>query len=435
MEALFSVFQGIFVRLLDYSLDVSILICLIFLIRFTIRKKLPAWWNYGLWVILIFRMLIPFGPENIFIFSNIVPSFSDSVLFELPAVNMNDSGGIGDSGFFIEYGLILLWLTGIFSFGIYIFIKNHRFRMIIKSQPFLTDKKVIDLLEECKIRMDMNTVPGVIITDRIKSPALFGYLRPMLLLPEGTIEKLNDIELAYVFMHELGHLKRHDIAISWILSIIQVLNWFNPFVWIAFHNMRVDLESACDASVLARISRRQSLDYGKTIISFLDKFCRNRQLPALAGIMESRSQIKSRIIMIKNYKKLSRKGAIAAASFLVFIGLLAFSFSGFANIRQKQAEKIYSIQDIDTAPKIVRMIYPLYPAQAKMLGISGRVMIRLIITSTGEVKDPEIVESSSEGIFDESAVSAVKKYVFTPGQKNGKAVDCIARMPIAFNID
>ena len=42
----------------------TLLICLILAIKAFSGKKLPAWWNYGLWLLLLFRMLIPWGLES-----------------------------------------------------------------------------------------------------------------------------------------------------------------------------------------------------------------------------------------------------------------------------------------------------------------------------------------------------------------------------------
>jgi len=57
--------------------------------------------------------------------------------------------------------------------------------------------------------------------------------------------------LRYVFLHELGHLKRGDILVNWLMALPLVLHWFNPLVWYAIQRIRVDGESACDALALS----------------------------------------------------------------------------------------------------------------------------------------------------------------------------------------
>ncbi len=434
MESLFSGFQTMFIWLLDYTIDVSILICLIFVIRFATRKKLPAWWHYSLWLILLIRMLVPMGFETISNLFYFVPAFKEITLFELSATATNATSMNQVWHLEIEQALLYLWISGVIVFGIFVLMKNLNFWMIIKSRPLLIDQNLLDLLEECKRRMKIHTVLGVVITDRVKCPALFGYIRPRLLLPEGTLEKLNHQELTYVFMHELGHLKRHDIGVSWLLSIMQVIHWFNPLVWFAIYQMRVDQESACDASALSRIRYNQTAEYGQAIIGFLEKFCQNRQLPALAGIMESKSQMKRRIAMITNYKRLTRLTTIVALVSLISIGFISIVLSGCAGVKQSQTEKKTSADQVDVTPKLIGETIPKYPFNAAKDRIEGRVVLRFVVNREGNVREPEVVSAEPEGFFEQAALEAITGYKFEPAKKDGKPVDCIVKMPIIFKL-
>jgi TonB family protein len=299
---------------------------------------------------------------------------------------------------------------------------------------------VLDLLEDCKRRMKINTVLGIMVTGKVKSPALFGYIRPRLLLPEGILEELNDTELAYVFMHELGHLKRHDIGISWLLTLLQIIHWFNPLVWLAFYQMRVDQESACDASVLSRIKHNQCVDYANTIIGFLERFCRNRQLPALVGILENKTQIERRIAMITYYKRLSPKMTYAVFALLISIGFISFALSGCAEVRQGPPEKVvdtggeYKLGEVDEPPRVLRAVNPLYPADAAKERVEGRVVVQFVVTKEGTVAEPIVIESVPEGVFDEAAIASAEQYIFTPAVHNGQPVDCIVRLPTIFEL-
>jgi len=59
---------------------------------------------------------------------------------------------------------------------------------MIKRSTLSADKKTLDLLEECKNRLNIRKEVDVIITDKVRSPALFGYFHPRLLLPQGILE-------------------------------------------------------------------------------------------------------------------------------------------------------------------------------------------------------------------------------------------------------
>jgi TonB family protein len=70
----------------------------------------------------------------------------------------------------------------------------------------------------------------------------------------------------------------------------------------------------------------------------------------------------------------------------------------------------------------------------RMIFTEGRVLLRFIVTKDGGVRDPEVIEAEPEGIFEASAIEALKNYIFAPATKNGEPVDCIAKLPMTFNV-
>ena len=200
----------------------------------------------------------------------------------------------------------------------------------------ITQQKILELLEDCKFQLGLQTVIGVVETDGVKTPCLFGYLRPRLLLPHGILDEMGREELRYVFLHELAHLKRHDILIGWLMAIVQVLHWFNPAVWFAMAQISRDRELACDELALSRLKENESKAYGATILTFLERFARQQKLPAMAGIAENQSLIKRRITMIAQFKnrKISWLPVIA-----IILLLLATTFTSAQIDSEPKAEK------------------------------------------------------------------------------------------------
>ncbi|GAF77920.1 unnamed protein product, partial [marine sediment metagenome] len=219
--------------------------------------------------------------------------------------------------------LPLIWLTGALILAVYVCASNFNLLRIVKRERPLTDQKILDLLEDCKAEMGIRIILGVVATDKVKSPALFGFIRPRLLLPKGMLDTLSREELRYVFLHELAHLKRHDIYIGWLMSLLQVLHWFNPLIWLAFYRLRADRELACDALVLARTQSGQAKDYGRTIVNLLERFSRSQRLPAMAGILETKAQLKRRITMIAKFKKDSYRWSPLAMVFIIVLACVA----------------------------------------------------------------------------------------------------------------
>ena len=182
-------------------------------------------------------------------------------------------------------------------------------------------------------------------TGDVESPALFGYFKPRRLLPEGIRDRLGRQELYHVFLHELGHVKRHDIGVSLVTTVLQVAHWFNPLVWYAFYHLRTDQEAACDAHILSRIGRDRLSDYAHTIVRLLECSCRNRQLPALVGFLENVPQSTRRITMIAGSAKRSGGMTFGAALLLLLLGTVAFT--GARETREAEVNEGTSIPALE----------------------------------------------------------------------------------------
>ena len=114
-----------------------------------------------------------------------------------------------------------------------------------------------------------------------------------------------------MFLHELSHIKRQDILTGWLMTALQILHWFNPLVWLAFHRMRVDRELACDALALSYAKEEENQPYGRTIIKLLEGFGCSAWAPSMAGTVENKNQMKERISMIAKFRKTSHGPALA----------------------------------------------------------------------------------------------------------------------------
>ena len=68
-------------------------------------------------------------------------------------------------------------------------------------------------------------------------------------------------------------------------------------------------------------------------------------------------------------------------------------------------------------------VAPVYPRRAQTRGIEGFVLLEFVVTKTGAVRDPRIIESQPPGIFDRAALSAALKFKYKPKVVNGEPID------------
>jgi protein TonB len=97
-----------------------------------------------------------------------------------------------------------------------------------------------------------------------------------------------------------------------------------------------------------------------------------------------------------------------------------------------ETDAIFSVADLDQAPRVVYQPAPDYPAELKKKKIAGTVYILFLVDMAGRVVNP-IVQKSTQPAFDQPALQAVRKWRFEPGKRAGKAVQFKMRVPITFS--
>jgi len=65
--------------------------------------------------------------------------------------------------------------------------------------------------------------------------------------------------------------------------------------------------------------------------------------------------------------------------------------------------------------------------------VEGVVTLIFVLDETGRVEDPR-VENSSRPEFEKPALDAIRKWRFSPGQKDGQAVRTYIRVPLRFRV-
>ena len=81
-------------------------------------------------------------------------------------------------------------------------------------------------------------------------------------------------------------------------------------------------------------------------------------------------------------------------------------------------------------------VAPVYPRRAQTRGIEGYVLLEFIVTRTGAVTDPVVLESKPPGIFDRAAMNAALKFKYKPKVVNGEAIDVAGvRNRITFELE
>jgi protein TonB len=87
---------------------------------------------------------------------------------------------------------------------------------------------------------------------------------------------------------------------------------------------------------------------------------------------------------------------------------------------------------IDVTPaKLVKRVTPVAPSGIPRK-TAGFVVVRFTINESGRVADLAVVESQPQGVFDDAAQDAVRKWIYEPRKENGVAVEQPAKARLVF---
>ena len=197
-------------------------------------------------------------------------------------------------------------------------------RRLRRDASWVTDTAALDLLEECRKASGLGREVALLKTDLVTAPAVFGWLRPRLLLPARDVARLDHRDLTHIFMHELTHVRRHDVAMNAALHLARVAHWFNPLAGVALRRLRAAREAVRDADALRRLDSIEPVAYARTLIKLMERPDVARPLTTV-GLLDGDDDSRRRILMLANFDHRPRHGAVLGATALGLIGWLTFT--------------------------------------------------------------------------------------------------------------
>lgn len=226
-----------------------------------------------------------------------------------------------------ESVLAAVWLAGIALLIAVRLVASWSFRRRLRSAVPVADERFWRVLRGEWQRSGLPRARALpcLETPAVAAPALYGLLRPRLLLPPGLIARLTDDELRHVVLHELGHWRRRDLLAQELMHAAAVLHWFNPLAWIASRLARIDCELACDEFVLRREPADHASAYGETLLKVLGLVRRHRRPPMAVAMLEDGRELSRRIHTIAHYRAASRVTAVAGGALIMVLAAVSLT--------------------------------------------------------------------------------------------------------------
>jgi beta-lactamase regulating signal transducer with metallopeptidase domain len=220
---------------------------------------------------------------------------------------------------FVTLGwLVLVLVMGTLLVQRIMFVRN----LIRQSKP--AGEKLLGRLEKCAEIMGVRGKIRLKISPNAASPSVCGLVRPVILIPDNLTNHLKPDQVDAILMHELAHVKRGDLWVTLVQTILQIGYFYNPLLWVANAIIRRIREQAVDEMVMV-VMGENAAEYPETLLN-VSKLVWSK--PALGlrliGVVESRSALTGRIKHILNHPlpKTAKIGVMGLAAVIFAAAVL-----------------------------------------------------------------------------------------------------------------
>ena len=245
---------------------------------------------------------------------------------------------------YVEYSGILnnkidkvctLWFCGVVVMFLRVlwgllFVRKLRYSVIASGSPTL-DKFTNDL--QSRLGIGRNVVLG--LSELVSGPLTVGWLKPVILLPIATVNRLSVVQLEFIIAHELAHIKRNDYLVNILQNLVEVLLFFNPFVWLISSRIRIEREHCCD-DIALELCGGDRVELVKTLVAVADI----SNIPRLGMAMAKKDSLF--ILRIKRIINMETQQTFKLGQFIALLCILFISAGSFLYANESLVSELQS---------------------------------------------------------------------------------------------
>ncbi len=339
---------------LSMSVSGSLLILLLLLEKRFLQNKISRQWQYYIWLIVVLRLLLPFGPETSLMGKtyqavdlaitqavslpqqqpiqnkpvqgssggNLAPAVEaelDSERLSGPTDDLTAARPLQDIwALFIDH-IWLVWLVAALGLLIRkITIYQGFMRYIGAGLAPVSNTEMLNRLSIIAEQSGVKRPIELCVNPLVSSPLLIGFFHPCIVLPS---ENIPEKDFQYIILHELIHYKRRDMFYKWLVQVTVCLHWFNPLSHLMSREMTKDCEFSCDEAVLAKMGCDSAQDYGKTLLDAMAAVGKYKESLGAVTLSENKRLLKERLEAIMRFKGRSKTARLLAVVLALCVAL------------------------------------------------------------------------------------------------------------------
>jgi beta-lactamase regulating signal transducer with metallopeptidase domain len=311
----------------QYNVEFTILLVVILLARFLVRKTTRVYNAYLLWASIPLGLFLgglvsliefrqpPMASVNVIVTEYVVA----------PAAALQQQHNpIGQ-----------IWLMVAVALMVRLAVQHRQLRRQLASI-----RVPIELPFKSRYR-----VVGIDKTDF--SPAVYGFLTPTIYFPTHLLSQLSAEQIRLIVAHEEQHIRQCHLWLNLLWDLVVCALWFNPLVYLGRQCFRHDQELFCDYLVLNRTAPRQHQSYGHALLTTVSA----THSVSLLCSWKSFNQLEERIMNIRKSTSHTARFLITLASGLIVAATSVYAASVDGD--QNETRSVHQILDDETGERSI----------------------------------------------------------------------------------
>lgn len=361
----------------DMLIQASALIVLLFAVDWFLRKRIRSVIRYWIWTLVLVKLLLPPSLVSPIGLGQVIPS-SEAIVNVVPTMEFEGMEDPEEAIHFApvdispmatsEVGLpepvlewpspeteaiavqetvspqpgavlswrglaLLVWAGTVVTLGLLLLQRAVLVKRLV-AQATPCSESLSDVVDDCRARLGLSRSVSLRLTPVSGSPAVCGLFRPVILMPRDLVKHLKPHDLKAVLLHELAHVIRGDLWLNLVQTVLQILFFYNPLLWLANWQIRRIRENAVDEAVLVAL-RDKAPTYPEALVGVARLGLSSSMVGLrLIGLVENKSELNRRVrrILARPCPKTARLGLVGFT--ILALGLLLLPMAGARQVAE-----------------------------------------------------------------------------------------------------
>ena len=305
--------------------------------------------------------------------------------------------------------IVLVWAVVVLAIGASLGYAAMLVKRIVNRSRPLDSEDWLTPLWEVSDRLSLEEPPRLLRSEDAKMPFACGVFTPTIVLPAECDGWSLDRRRA-VLLHELAHVRRHDLVGHTLGRLACALYWFHPLVWTAAKQLRSESERACDDLALACGAR--AADYAEHLLDIVTSVRRDAT-PSVALAMARRKEFEGRMLAILDpdlrHSSPSRNQSVALIGSLALIAVLVGAAAPSPRVSEHAAfAPAPTDGDLQLASSQKAHDEKGYPDSREIIGGSNTHQMTQTMTSQAQSTSSQTQSTTTQSTITNSVQQAIK---------------------------